>query len=232
MTRRGIPTLLTLLLCISLAACHTGMDAGISTSVMTSDISSAQVDTASSALVTADVSTVLEHSADAAQATAAASTTQPNNTTQSKPTATKTMAAASNTTTTGKKPQATQTVSIIIQCQTAVQYGIRQDAGYAQIIPESGILLEHAAFPFTQGESVLAIVKRALQEAGMLIQERGGYVRAIGGLPEKACGGTSGWLYFVNGEMPPISSTGYYPRHADRIVFAYTVEPGDATPVS
>lgn len=122
-------------------------------------------------------------------------------------------------------------LNLKVDCRTAVDYGIRAWPGYDKIIPANGVMLQIDRYPFTPGESVLTIFKRALQENGILIVERGGYVYSIGGLSEKICENKNGgWLYLVNGTAPMgagASSANYQPASGDLVVFAYSCKPGD-----
>lgn len=70
-------------------------------------------------------------------------------------------------------------------------------------------------------------IKAATLENNIEIKENRGYIRAIGGLSEKDCGGASGWMYCVNGAFPNVSSDKYLINNNDRIELHYTVNFGD-----
>ena len=55
----------------------------------------------------------------------------------------------------------------------------------------------------------------------------GKYVAGIGGLNEKDLGGSSGWMYSVNGSYPNTACSNYDLSDGDVIVFSYTVKKGD-----
>lgn len=120
------------------------------------------------------------------------------------------------------------TVSLTVDCKNAVDYGILGNPNFADVLPQDGIILSDGNVPFTEGESVMAVLKRALKAQKTVCQiTSGGYVKSIAGLAEKDCGETSGWLYRVNGKMPNISCKYYKLQAGDRVEFIYTCRMGD-----
>jgi len=87
----------------------------------------------------------------------------------------------------------------------------------------SGVLLPERTMTLQSGESVLSL----LQKSGAAVQSGssflGVYVSSIGGLREKACGGTSGWVYEVNGVRPSTSCDKYLLKNGDVVVWKYTL---------
>ena len=65
----------------------------------------------------------------------------------------------------------------------------------------------------------------ALCALGLSVNARitsyGTYVAAIGGLAEKEHGGTSGWMYSVNGSTPMTACTNYVLSNGDVVVWYY-----------
>ena len=125
-------------------------------------------------------------------------------------------------------------VTLIVDCSTAVENGVREQPGYDQILPADGIILRDDSYPLEPGkDSALDLLQRALGEKSIPIKVRGGYISSIGGLKERilpdAYGKKSkgGWIYLVNGSMPGVSSAAYKPQAGDTILFAYTCEEGD-----
>lgn len=76
-------------------------------------------------------------------------------------------------------------------------------------------------FTFNEG----ATVYDALCALGLSVNARGTsygtYVAAIGGLAEKEHGGTSGWMYSVNGVTPNTACSNYVLSNGDRVVWYY-----------
>lgn len=76
-------------------------------------------------------------------------------------------------------------------------------------------------FTFNEG----ATVYDALCALGLSVNAHGSsygtYVSAIGGLPEKQHGGTSGWMYSVNGTTPMTACSNYVLSNGDNVVWYY-----------
>lgn len=129
-------------------------------------------------------------------------------------------------------PTATQdkkiTVTVFCSCKNAVSYGIRNKGDYGSFIPESGILID-ASVKIAPDSTAMDAIKAACKQSGIEIDESRGYIKGIGGLYEKDCGGASGWLYSVNGSFPYTSSDKYVLKANDRIELHYTVKNGDVT---
>lgn len=76
-------------------------------------------------------------------------------------------------------------------------------------------------FTFNEG----ATVYDALCALGLSVNAQGSsygtYVSAIGGLTEKQYGGTSGWMYSVNGTTPMTACSNYVLSNGDNVVWYY-----------
>ena len=76
-------------------------------------------------------------------------------------------------------------------------------------------------FTFNEG----ATVYDALCAPGLSVNAHGSsygtYVSAIGGLAEKQYGGTSGWMYSVNGTTPMTACSNYVLSNGDNVVWYY-----------
>lgn len=76
-------------------------------------------------------------------------------------------------------------------------------------------------YTFNEG----ATVYDALCALGLSVNAHGSsygtYVAAIGGLAEKQYGGTSGWMYSVNGSMPMTACSNYVLSNGDNVVWYY-----------
>ncbi len=76
-------------------------------------------------------------------------------------------------------------------------------------------------FTFNEG----ATVYDALCALGFSVNARGSsygtYVSAIGGSAEKQYGGTSGWMYSVNGTTPMTACSNYVLSNGDSVVWYY-----------
>lgn len=118
------------------------------------------------------------------------------------------------------------TVSVFCSCKNAVNDGIRDKKDFAEFIPEDGVIFS-ATVTVPKGSTAMEAIKTAALENNVEIKESRGYIRGIGGLFEKDCGGGSGWMYSVNGTLPNVSSDKYKLNNNDRIELHYTVNSGD-----
>lgn len=79
-------------------------------------------------------------------------------------------------------------------------------------------------FTFNEG----ATVYDALCALGLSVNAHGSsygtYVSAIGGLAEKQYGGTSGWMYSVNGRTPMTACSNYVLSNGDNVVWYYVTD--------
>lgn len=103
-------------------------------------------------------------------------------------------------------------VSFAVDGSAAASYG------YNVSLPAQNMVLK-------SGESVFDLLSRSGVEVESGKSFLGVYVSAIGGLREKACGGTSGWVYEVNGARPSASCDQYVPKQGDIIVWRYSLTP-------
>ena len=88
-----------------------------------------------------------------------------------------------------------------------------------EFVPEDGVILPQTSVPFSEGETVLDVLKRVCTENtcadNCAVCQNGGialeytytpvygtyYIEGIHNLYEKDCGSTSGWTFLVNGEF-------------------------------
>lgn len=125
-------------------------------------------------------------------------------------------------------PPKQNTVSLTVDCKNAIDYGILENPNFKDTLPQNGVIFSDANVQFTEGESVMKVLKRALKSQKTVCQiTSGGYVVSIAGLAEKDCGETSGWMYRVNGELPNVSCKYYTLQAGDRVEFIYTCRMGD-----
>ena len=88
-------------------------------------------------------------------------------------------------------------------------------------------------YPSTLGTFTVSIepgdtVYDALVATGITFSERNGnYIDSIGGIAEKQCGATSGWMYSVDGKFPGKSAMKYTLEGGETIRWEYTVSMGD-----
>lgn len=118
------------------------------------------------------------------------------------------------------------TCTISIKCTSVLKNMDKLSSGKAKYVPSNGIILSTSTIEFKEGENVYDILKRACSAAGIPMSARnssmGIYVEGINGLFEFDCGGTSGWMYSVNGNAPNHSCSEHTVKNGDSIVWYYT----------
>ena len=110
---------------------------------------------------------------------------------------------------------------------SAGNQGGSQESGYVTVtvsVTSSAVgnpVSSGGTFTFNEG----ATVYDALCALGLSVNAHGSsygtYVAAIGGLAEKEHGGTSGWMYSVNGVAPNTACSNYVLSNGDSVVWYY-----------
>ena len=110
---------------------------------------------------------------------------------------------------------------------SAGNQGGSQQSGYVTVavsVTSSAVgnpVSSGGTFTFNEG----ATVYDALCALGLSVNAHGSsygtYVAAIGGLAEKEHGGTSGWMYSVNGVTPNTACSNYVLSNGDNVVWYY-----------
>lgn len=110
---------------------------------------------------------------------------------------------------------------------SAGNQGGSQESGYITVtvsVTSSAVgnpVSSGGTFTFNEG----ATVYDALCALGLSVNAHGSsygtYVAAIGGLAEKEHGGTSGWMYSVNGVAPNTACSNYVLSNGDSVVWYY-----------
>jgi len=119
--------------------------------------------------------------------------------------------------------------TLIVSCETVLDNLPALDADKHELIPADGVLFD-AQEALQPGDTVYDVFRRALMRerfhfevatvAGTI------YVAGIGNLYEFDCGGTSGWLYRVNGVFQSVSCNQVRVAPGDLLEFVYTCDLG------
>ena len=90
-----------------------------------------------------------------------------------------------------------------------------------------GTLFSEQKFETEANATVFTVLQSFCEKKGIPMDYSGSvkrgtvYVRGIDGFFEKMYGGRSGWTYYVNGEMPPVSSSSYKMKKGDTVEWRY-----------
>ena len=94
------------------------------------------------------------------------------------------------------------------------------------IVGTEGEILETQTYALLEGDTVFDLLYRSTRAHGIALDYTSGleaYVSGIGGLYSGEYGGTSGWMYSVDGETPNISCSSYVLSPGEAVVFYYSM---------
>ncbi|MBQ7916832.1 MAG: DUF4430 domain-containing protein [Firmicutes bacterium] len=118
--------------------------------------------------------------------------------------------------------------TLTIRCDTILNNWDNLDPAKAGYVPSDGIILYYATVEFTPGESVFDVLQRTCANYGIQLEYSwtpmydSYYIEGINNLYEFDCGGSSGWMYKVNGWFPNYGCSSYPLSDGDDIVWCYT----------
>ncbi len=115
--------------------------------------------------------------------------------------------------------------TFLIDCSTVYNNMDKLKDGKESTLGNNGIIFS-SEVEFTEGETVLDVLKRIESNNGISIANNGGYITGINGLNQKDCGVQSGWMYSVNGTFPSKSVDKYVLSNGDKVKVLYTCSLG------
>lgn len=119
---------------------------------------------------------------------------------------------------TEKETQAQIQVMFSVNCEKAVDYG----ADYPKY------LIGKTKCSVKKGTTVFDLLSEACSKKGLaVVHQNKSYVVSIGGLAEKDCGSSSGWMYMVNGVKLMMSASKYVLKDGDTIEWYYVTSSAD-----
>ena len=122
------------------------------------------------------------------------------------------------------------TVTIEITCKNALAYEstTQKEEELNLNLPKSGYIVEKTSLTLEKGATVFDALSSACSSNGVSLKYQSkSYILAIGGLAEKDCGGSSGWMYRVNGETPMKGASKCTLSDGDRIEWYYVTNSSD-----
>lgn len=127
------------------------------------------------------------------------------------------------------EPEKVETVTIAINAQKAIDYGIRNEAGFSHL-PANGVILNSVTVEIKEGDTVYDVLAKVVRDNKIHMEYTGAasaiYIQGIDNLYEFDCGQYSGWMYEVNGVYPNYGVGGYTVKPGDKITFNYTCDLG------
>ncbi len=119
---------------------------------------------------------------------------------------------------TEKATQAQIQVMFSVNCEKAADYG----ADYPKY------LISKTKCSVKKGTTVFDLLSEECRKKGLaVVHQNKSYIVSIGGLAEKDCGGSSGWMYKVNGVKLMMSASKYVLKDGDIVEWYYVTSPAD-----
>lgn len=122
------------------------------------------------------------------------------------------------------------TVTVEVTCKNALAYESTAQNGEELNLnlPKSGYIIETESITLKKGSTVFDALSSVCSSNGVSLKYQSkAYIQSIGGLAEKDCGGSSGWMYRVNGETPMKAASKYTLSDGDRIEWYYVTSSSD-----
>lgn len=123
-------------------------------------------------------------------------------------------------------------VTLSIDCLTALANLDKLDAVKVQLLPDDGFFLPAKEVELNPGETVFDVLLRETRANGIHMEFTknpalsSSYVEGIGNLYEFDCGELSGWTYLVNGKGIGYGSSSYVLADGDVVEWRYTCDQG------
>lgn len=119
-----------------------------------------------------------------------------------------------------------QTCVLSVKCTDVLQNPQMLNPKKASIIPQSGVIYHTEYAEFREGETVFEVFKREMKTQKLHFDydentTGGAFVSGIGNLYNGDCGANSGWMYYVNGEIPQVGCSQYVLQGGDIIEWIY-----------
>lgn len=126
----------------------------------------------------------------------------------------------------------TKTCYLTVSCATVLNHMDWLAPGKESVVPSDGVIFARTAVTFYDGESVFDVLKREMRNARIHLEYssnpafNSAYIEGINNLYEFDCGGSSGWMYSVNGWYPNYGVSRYAVEEGDEIALNYTCDLG------
>lgn len=126
-------------------------------------------------------------------------------------------------------------VSVTIDCRTILDNMEKVEQGLLDnnIIPVSGVILGKTNVDIFEGDSAYDALARVCKQHKIQLDSdydpifRTHYVTGINYIYEMSVGGSSGWMYFVDGQQPDVGISNFALNGGEEIVVAFTCVVGD-----
>lgn len=127
----------------------------------------------------------------------------------------------------------TGTCTLLVECSTLLDNMNSLKEEKRSLVPDDGVILKKQEITFYNGESVMDVLQRIMQDNKIQMEFTwtpgygSGYVEGIHNLYEFDCGDLSGWMFCVNGWYPNYGASRYIVSQGDAIEWHYTCDLGE-----
>ena len=97
-----------------------------------------------------------------------------------------------------------------------------------EIAPKDGYILKDYVVNFSEGDTLIRVFEDAVKENKLQYENNDSYISGISNIYAGDFGELSGWLYYVNGEIPDVGANDYILDDGDEIAFVYFDDYNDA----
>lgn len=130
-----------------------------------------------------------------------------------------------------------QTVFLSISCDTILDNYDKLDESLKseKYVPPDGVILKKTEYVLRKGDTVFDILDRAVRHNKIQMEYKGAeetgygsaYIEGINHIYELSCGEGSGWIFFVNGEIPQSGCSQTKLKDGDFVQLKYTCNFGE-----
>lgn len=136
---------------------------------------------------------------------------------QTKPQSTAKQTTEKQTEKTTEETKKSVTVTLSISCKNAMKYD--------ESLPQ--YFAENESYTAKDGDTAYNALSAICEKNNLSIEANGNYIVAIGGLREKQFNSACGWVYTVNGKLPPKPMKKYILQNGDKIEIYYVTSGTD-----
>lgn len=119
-------------------------------------------------------------------------------------------------------------VTLSIDCKTILNNMDTFKEQYKSFVPSNGFILVDTKVEYSNGDTVLSLLKKVTKEKGIRMINQAGYISNIANINQMGMqNGQGGWMYKVNGALGDVGAGTYKLSSGDVVQWRYTCYPGD-----
>lgn len=125
------------------------------------------------------------------------------------------------------EPNKALNCTLFISCSDILKNKDKFGTDQLSIVPADGLIYEKSNIPFTDGDTVFAVLVREMKANHIQMEfasspvYQTNYIKGINNIYEKKFGSNSGWMFAVNGKQLAVGSSSYKLKNGDKIQWLY-----------